>query len=115
MRVLGGFFAETGDQVRLNVSDVEGSVEVFIGVLERFADDGGGIDTKWLPNQLESTAGGQAALGDAHGYNVVIVPVVIGQSTMNVRLRATGSVTEDRSSVVTVDTNEPLGWRIFIK
>ena len=115
MRVLGGFFAKKGDHVRLNVSDVGETVEAFIGVLASFEDDGKGIDAKWLPDQLLSAAGGQADLGDAHGYNVMIVPVVNGEGKMKVRLRVTGSVAEDRPADLTLPDNEPFGWRIFIK
>src|SRR5215217_8970237 len=114
MRVLGGFFVKSGDRVRLNVSGITGGVEAYVGVMKRFDEDGGGHDARWLPSELTSAQGGTAPIGNVHGENVMIVPVINKDGKMKVRLRVTGSVNEDRSAEVSMNNNEPFGWRLFV-
>jgi len=114
MIVLGGFFARNGDRIQLNVSDA-GDLTTYLGVLKKFEDSGGGVVVSWLPAELQSDEGGHAILGDAHGYNVMIVPVVKDETKVTVRLRISGSVTVDDEQTITISDDDPFGWRIFIK
>jgi hypothetical protein len=113
MRVIGGFEAHDGTRVRVKVSDVGDDVLTFAGVLKRFDDDGGGVDEKWSSDELEH--GVMAKLGDAHGYDLIILPV----SKTGSDPKMTVSVTADDASysdqqTQNVGDNVPFGWRIFI-
>ena len=85
------------------------------GWLDGLSGGGCGVEATWLTGKLLTGGGGQAAHGDAHGYDVMIVTVVNGEGKMKVRLRVTGSVQKDKAADLTLPDNEPFGWRIFIE
>jgi hypothetical protein len=116
MLVINGFDGKPGTpiKVKINSIDEKKDMSTFAGVLKRFDEDGGGVDKNWTASEL--LAGATATLGDAHGYDVIILPVSgPGKNpTMNVTMDATAvgfTETVDQS----VGDNVPFGWRIFIQ
>jgi hypothetical protein len=116
MLVINGFDAkpETLIKITVNSIDPKDDMSTFAGVLKRFDDDGGGVEKKWSASEL--LTGATAKLGDAHGYDVTILPSSkAGKNpTMNVTMDASdGGFTETVDEGV--GDNVPFGWRIFIQ
>ncbi|MGH7489632.1 MAG: hypothetical protein ACREMY_29130 [bacterium] len=112
MITIGGFDAIRNTKIRLKVSDATG-VGTFRGVLKRFEQDGGSIDETWSPDQLKQ--GVSAVLNDAHGFNVVILPVAQKETaSMTVTISADDPPHEE-TQTVDVSDNEPFGWRVFME
>lgn len=114
MRVIGGFDAHPGTEIglRVTVSDDEG-LETFAGVLKKFDEDGGGVVVKW--SSAELLKGVSAVLGEAHGYDVVILPV----SKPGTDPKLTVEMGADKppysnKQTVAVGDNIPFGYRIFL-
>jgi len=116
MRVINGFDAKPGTPIEVTVNSIDDKKDMstFAAVLKRFDEDGGEVEKKWTASQL--IAGATAELGDAHGYDLIILPVTAP------RKNATMNVTMDASAVGFVETvdesvgdNVPFGWRIFIQ
>jgi hypothetical protein len=113
MRAINGFDATPGTKIKVQISEVDADVVTFAGVLKRFDDDGGGIEAKWTADEL--VHGVSAKLGDAHGYDVIILPVSKPGTnpSMTASLDAPSVGFRDRQ-VQSVGDNVPFGWRIFV-
>jgi hypothetical protein len=113
MRVINGFDAHSGTVISVRISNISNDVVTFAGVLKRFEADGGTIEAKWTAKQLVN--GVQAQLGDAHGYDVIILPVSQPDSnpTMDAAIQLDDPEGGD-SQTVAVGDNIPFGWRIFV-
>ena len=116
MRVINGFDAKSGTNITVTVNSIDnkGDISTFAGVLKRFDDDGGGVDVKW--NASELLNGASAKLGDAHGYDVIILPVTPSgkNPTMKVTIDA-NAVGFKETTDESVGDNVPFGWRIFMQ
>jgi len=116
MRVIHGFAAFHGATFKLQVNSVDPDTDVttFGGVLKRFDEDGGGIDKSWTPSELLN--GVQAALGDAHGYNIVILPVSKPGKNPHMKVSIdASSVAFNDAADEDIGDNEPFGWRVIMK
>jgi len=114
MRVIGGFDAHAGTNIGLRVTVVDGEgLETFAGVLKKFDEDGGGVVAKWSSAELQN--GVSAVLGDAHGYDVVILPVSKSGTDpkLGVQMEADDPHYSDKQTVAVGD-NIPFGYRIFL-
>ena len=113
MRVIGGFDAHPGTTIGVLISDIGSDVVTFAGVLKRFDEDGGAVEAKWNAAQLQ--AGVKATLSNAHGYDLVILPVSKPNTnpSMTIAIRADDPPFEDKQQQAVGD-NVPFGYRIFI-
>lgn len=109
MRTLHMFMKPAGTTVTLHTTP-DANVLVYGAVLERIP---GGVVTKWLPAELEST-GGTGLLGPAQGHNVVVLPIIGSGQTAKIDTTISFSDGETRQETVTLTDNEPFGWRIFM-
>lgn len=114
MRVIGGFDAQVGTTISVRISDVGDDVATFAGVLKKFDEDGGAIDAKWSAAQLQQ--GVTATLGNAHGYDVVILPVSKPDTnpSMTISIKSDDPPFADKQTQEVGD-NVPFGYRIFIQ
>ena len=116
MRVIHGFAAFDGATFKLQVTNINPDTDVttFGGVLKRFDDDGGGIDKSWSGPELLN--GVHATLGDAHGYDIIILPVSKpGKNPhMKVSLDASSAGFTDKVDEPVGD-NVPFGWRVIMQ
>jgi hypothetical protein len=106
MKTLHLFMKPVGTGINLR-TNVDGNVLTYAAVLER--NPGGPVRT-WLPAELETT-GGSDVLGAAQGH-VIVLPSITPPATFHTTL--TFSDGEVRNDTVTVNDNEPFGWRIFM-
>ena len=114
MRVIGGFDAQVGTNIGLRISDVGDDVSTFAGILKKFDEDGGGVEAKWSAAQLQQ--GVTATLGNAHGYDVIILPVSKPSTnpSMTIGIKSDDPPFADEQSQ-DVGDNIPFGYRIFIQ
>lgn len=116
MRVIHGFAAFDGATFKLKVDSVDPDTDVttFGGVLKRFDSDGAGIDKSWTASELLN--GVQATLGDAHGYDIVILPVSKPDKSPHMKVSIDASsagFTDDGDE--DVGDNVPFGWRVIMQ
>jgi hypothetical protein len=116
MLPINGFNAKPGTPIKVTINNIDPKKDLstFAGVLTRIDGDGGGVERNWIASEL--LAGATATLGDAHGYDVLILPVSEpGKNpSMNVTMDASAvgfNETVDQS----VGDNVPFGWRIFMQ
>ena len=118
MKPLDAIFTEANAQVVLNVLAVDENVLVYTGALKEFATAGDRTIEHWLPDELESVAGGKSKLGTAKGYNLMILPIVsVGKpGKMTIRVRVAGKTkSHDKTYQTDVPNDAPFGWRIHVK
>ena len=116
MRVIHGFAGFDGATFKLQVNSVDPDTDVttFGGVLKRFDEDGGGVDKSWSASELLN--GVQAMLGDAHGYDIIILPASKPGTSpkMKVSIDASSAgFTDDADE--DVGDNVPFGWRVIMQ
>ncbi|HEX3110177.1 MAG TPA: hypothetical protein VHU41_13875 [Thermoanaerobaculia bacterium] len=94
--------------------DPEEDVTTFGGVLKRFDADGGGVDKSWTASDLLN--GVQATLGDAHGYDIIILPVSKPGKNPHIKVSIDASSVDFKDDAdEDVRDNVPFGWRVIMQ
>lgn len=114
MLPIGGFEAIPGTRIKVEVLGADDNVITFAGALKSYGPDGN--VTTWTSSQLTSEDGGTATLGNAQGYNVVILPILKKktEAEMTVRLTATGPTSHEEQDSVELIASTPFGWQIIM-
>lgn len=103
------FFAHPGDTVKVHITNDPGVP--FAGFLEQITSTGSGPVKKWILDELEAGTA-SAVLGDAAGYEIVIVPIVADKA----RFQCIVTVgAETRQFDTNLTASDSFGWGIVMK
>lgn len=115
MLVIDGFDAKPGTtiKVKINSIDAKKDMSTVTGVLKRFEAASETIVKSWNASDLLN--GATATLGEAIGYDVIILPVSgpAKNPKMNVTMQSDSGF--DQTVDENVGDNVPFGWRIFMQ
>ncbi len=101
-----------GTTMKLTVSTTDDNVVTYGAVLQQVTAAGKVMVKKWTRPQLEE--GVSADLGNAEGFNIVILPLIRPNTEPVLETDISFSDGESRAEAETLFSNEPVGWRIFM-